>query len=247
MAHPSKQALFVLLSLADLALTCWLLERSGGHLYEANPVAHWWLARHGWAGLACFKAGVVLLVLGLAAVIARSRPRAAGRVLGLGCAGLTLVVLYSAALVRAAARSPAEREARVAREHEKYLGKLNRQAGRELRMHEAFRDLMAELCQELIAGRCTLRQAQQRLAASEKARDPAWLRGLAAAYPGRPPQELMAACIIAHVRALPDAPSVARRAALRLEREFGRTYGRPAPGDAGPEGDATARRPLHPY
>src|SRR5262245_36528876 len=107
--HPGKQLLFILLSLADLALTGWLLGRPGAEVYEANPVARWWLAHYGWPGFAGFKAAVVGLVIALSAVIARSRPRAAGRVLGLGCAGLAAVVLYSAALCPAAARSPQER------------------------------------------------------------------------------------------------------------------------------------------
>src|SRR5262245_13138082 len=109
MAHPGKQVLFVLLSLADLALTCWLLDRSGGAVYEANPVAGWWLARHGWAGLACFKALVVVVVLGLTLAIARSRPVAAGRVLGLGCAVSAFVVLHGASMSRACFLSPEER------------------------------------------------------------------------------------------------------------------------------------------
>lgn len=62
-------------------------------MYEANPLANWWLSRHGWLGMASFKAAVVLAVVGLTAVLARSRPRMAGSVLG-------LVVLYSLALCR---------------------------------------------------------------------------------------------------------------------------------------------------
>jgi hypothetical protein len=98
MTHPKKQLLFVLLSLADLVLTCRLLGHSGGQVYEANPVAQWWLARLGAAGLVYFKGADVLLVLILAAFIARTRPRAAGRILTFGCVTLVLVVLYSAAL-----------------------------------------------------------------------------------------------------------------------------------------------------
>jgi hypothetical protein len=100
MRHPGKQLLFALLSLIDLSLTWWLLSRSGGQVYEGNPVARWWLANHGWLGLAVFKVGGVLLVVGLAAVISHYRPRAGGRVLGFACAALTVVVLYSASLCR---------------------------------------------------------------------------------------------------------------------------------------------------
>jgi hypothetical protein len=98
--HPGKQLLFALLSVTDLFLTWWLLDHSDGEVYESNPVANWWLARHGWLGLVAFKAGGVLLVIGLVAFISRYRPRAGGRILGFACAILALVVLYSAFLWR---------------------------------------------------------------------------------------------------------------------------------------------------
>jgi hypothetical protein len=108
MRHPGKQLLFAALSLTDLSLTWWLLSHSDGQVYESNPVARWWLANHGWLGLAGFKVVGVLLVIGLAAVISRYRPRAAGRVLGFACAALTVVVLYSASLCRGISRAPEE-------------------------------------------------------------------------------------------------------------------------------------------
>jgi hypothetical protein len=98
MTHPRKQILFALLSLADLTLTCWLLGHSDGQIYEANPVARWWLAQHGAVGLAGFKGAIVLFVLTLTVVISRHKPRAAGRILTFGCVSLVFVVLYSAAL-----------------------------------------------------------------------------------------------------------------------------------------------------
>ena len=87
-----KQLLFVVLSLADLALTWWLFTSSNGQVDEANPLARWWLAQFGWLGLAAFKAGVVVLVVGLAGLIGRSRPRTAGRVLDLGCGDGTTAI-----------------------------------------------------------------------------------------------------------------------------------------------------------
>lgn len=96
--HLRKLFLFASLSAADLCLTWWLLERSGGDVYEGNPVAQWCLAHYGWAGLAAFKAAVVALVGTLALVITRSRPRLAGRVLAFACATVGLVVLYSCCL-----------------------------------------------------------------------------------------------------------------------------------------------------
>jgi hypothetical protein len=99
-----KQLLFLLLSLADLALTYWLLRQSDRQIYEANPVARWWLVQYGAAGLACFKGAVALAVLILVAFIARHRPRAAGRILVFACLSLVLVVVYSATLCPAACR-----------------------------------------------------------------------------------------------------------------------------------------------
>jgi hypothetical protein len=89
--------LFGLLSVADLLLTCWLLRKPGDQFYEANPVARQSL-RLGLPGLAAYKAGVVLLVAGLTAVIARQRPQAAGRVLAFGCSITAAVVVYSVLL-----------------------------------------------------------------------------------------------------------------------------------------------------
>jgi Domain of unknown function (DUF5658) len=98
MPHPVKLLLFTLLSVADLTVTWWLLGNSDGDIYEANPIARFWLQRYGSLGLAGFKVSLILLTTFLIVIVARSRPRAAGRLLGFGCVCLTLVVSYSAAL-----------------------------------------------------------------------------------------------------------------------------------------------------
>jgi hypothetical protein len=210
-----KQLLFALLSVADLALTWWLLDRPDGPAYEGNPVARWWLLNHGWLGLAAFKAAVVLLVLLLATAVARWRPRAAGRLLTFGCATLALVVLYSASLSRVVARQ--EREVAACRARSWALD-------REVRRGADYRAALAGLGEDLCAGRCTLRQAAQRAAATERGQDPAWRRALAARYPGRDTQECFAANVIGHVlwSRLADPQGVLAR---KLEREFRRTYG----------------------
>src|SRR4051794_33180891 len=186
MQHPRKQLLFVVLSLADLALTCWLLDRSGGQVYEANPVAGWWLARHGWAGLACFKALAVALVIGLALLIARSRPLVAGRVLALGGAVTAFVVVYSATLAWATPLSPQERQAQANREANRHLAEINQHSHEVRRQREAFWTMVRQVGEDLTASRITLRQAAARLAASERGRDPTWRRALAVRHPGRP-------------------------------------------------------------
>lgn len=228
--HLCLHSLFVLLSVADLALTWWLLACSGGRVYEANPVAQLYLDRHGWAGLACFKAGVVLLVLGLAATIARSRPRLSGGIVCLGCAVLSVVVLYSASLSRAALLSPQEWAAELAREDDERLQETNRHLREVHRQSAAFWTLLEALCQDLLAGRRTLQEAAEQTARSEKAQDPTWLRAQSVIYPGRSQQELMAICVMNHaVSSQQSDQRAARRVALRLERQFQLAYGRPSP------------------
>jgi hypothetical protein len=227
--HPRKQILFVLLSLADLTLTWWLLSRSGGHIDEGNPIARWWLARHGWVGLAGFKAAVVLLVLGLSAAIARSQPRAASGVLGLGCATLTVVVLYSASLCPAASASPEQRRAEENREAAHALLGLNREIQRDLRKSEDFRALVGRLCEDLHAGRCTLTEAVARLAESERGRDLTWVQALAANYPNRSFQERLAIVLLRHAAVFQQERAQVGSLLPRLERDFESTYGKLPP------------------
>src|SRR5439155_13558994 len=135
----------------------------------------------------------VFLFLGLAVVIAHSRPRVAGRILWLGCTVLAAVILYSASLSHAAWSSPEERAAELTREENEMLEETNRQMQDVHRQSAAFAVQARVLAQDVIAGRCTLKEAAEQAARSEKAKDPAWLRALARVYPGRSLQEMMAA------------------------------------------------------
>src|SRR4051794_13958293 len=99
-------AVFFALSLADLAVTYALLRASPGEFHEGNPVARWWLDRWGWAGLACFKAVVVLLVLATAGAVARRRRRAATGILAFACGATALVVAYGCTLAATARNLP---------------------------------------------------------------------------------------------------------------------------------------------
>ena len=104
---------FVCLSLADLALTCWLVGRPGGPVYEANPAAAWALGRWGWVGLAAVKAASVGLALAVLVPVAWRRPRVADRVLGAGCVVLAGVVGYSALVAVPAAEASDRSQARL--------------------------------------------------------------------------------------------------------------------------------------
>jgi hypothetical protein len=91
---PSASALFLTLSLADLGLT-WLMVEYLDGASEANPVAAGILDHFGWLGLALHKLGCVALVLGIAAIAVRYRPRMACLVMRVGCGSVLVVLGYS--------------------------------------------------------------------------------------------------------------------------------------------------------
>jgi hypothetical protein len=232
MIHPRKRVLFVVLSLADLAMTCLLLGRSGGEVAEVNPVAGWWLERFGTAGLAGFKAAVVAVVLLLTAAVARLRPVAAGRVLGLGCGALDAVVLYSSALLAADVRTflGAERplsEEEIRAENAAEVAKLAPAA----RIYERYDARITALAREVAAGRRTLRQAAAALAQTARGRDPAFIAKLVIHLcPGGSSEECLAAQVLVRaVLAAREDPERAWHVALGLEDEFRRVFSRPAP------------------
>src|SRR4051794_32152626 len=84
---------FVALSLADLLLTLRLIDETGGLVLESNPLAAWWLIHYGWAGMAGFKAALVLLITGLAGCVAWRRPRTGELLLVFACGAQSAVVL----------------------------------------------------------------------------------------------------------------------------------------------------------
>jgi hypothetical protein len=219
--------LFVLLSVVDLALTRWLFGRSRSQVYEVNPIAKWFLDRHGWPGMACFKSALVVLVMGLCGIIFRYRPRAARGVLTFGCASLALVICYSLNLSRWEDAHTAGEEA-AARQKEDEMNQhtllvLNRQRA-------AMMVLLAEIRRDLLAERCTLRQAVDRLATLEEGKISDVLRVQIRPFDDRPTAEGIAAFIIGHVvNALKQDRRSASRVGRRLTSEFERTFGRAVP------------------
>lgn len=113
MTLPTRRAwrlfLLVALSISDVALTCWLVGRPGGNVYEANPVAAWALGRWGWAGLAGIKVASVGLALAALAGVAAYRPRTAAWAVRFACVVLAGVVAYSSVLAATADREPTAR------------------------------------------------------------------------------------------------------------------------------------------
>lgn len=99
-------AVFVALSVTDFVQTYFLIHNSGGAVYEANPVAAPWLERYGWDGLAAYKLGAVLVVVGAVVAMAQRDRRVAVGVAALGCAAVLSVTLYSHGLIE---KGPARR------------------------------------------------------------------------------------------------------------------------------------------
>jgi hypothetical protein len=220
--HPRKQLLFALLSAADFGLTWWLLGQPDGRAYEANPVANFWLARFGWLGLACFKAAVVCVVLGLASAISRSRPLAGGRVLQLGCACLAVVVAYSSALAAHPADDP---DLAPGGAFEAHLAELNRRTAEEERDRGRFRERLLQLSGDVAAERCSLYEAAEELRDSFGG-DASVLRILAMRYPDSSVPQRFACCVFSHaVNGLGNDSAAARALAHRLSHEFQSGYG----------------------
>jgi hypothetical protein len=215
------RALFVLLSLADLGLTCWLLVQSGGQIYESNPVASWWLTNAGWFGLVFFKVGSVLLVLTLATVIHQHRPWLGGSILGFGCTVLALVVFYSGHLAIGLAES---KEPATIDEVERAVDAMNRDLVEVARLREAYWRLRERLATALISQEYSLSEAVDRLGASERLRDPSWLRALPG-YGGHSLRACLAMQLLAAVSVKAGETPGVRETIARMEDEFQALHG----------------------
>lgn len=86
--------LFLLLSIADLVITYYLLNLSPD-FYESNPIANWFFKNWNIAGMTFFKFGVVAFVITIAEIVERKRPGSGKFVLFLGCVVTAAVVVYS--------------------------------------------------------------------------------------------------------------------------------------------------------
>lgn len=222
LGHPRKLLLFALLSLADLGLTWLLVQRGGGEVYESNPVAGWCLAAFGWVGLAAFKAGTVVTVVGLAVWASRYRPQAGNLILVFACSAVGAVVGYSCYLaefgVRAGETAPAEDLSLLNESAADLEAKVNRSA--------AYRADLQELAADLGAGRRRLGEATSRLAEHPQARDPYWIDRLRQRYGTATAEQSLAGNLIVNALVqLRDDPAKAKRAARRLGREFRATFG----------------------
>ena len=89
--------LFVLLSIADLVVTYWLLSYSP-NFYESNPVANWFFRHWNIAGMTFFKFSVVAFVVVISEFVERRRKGFGKFVLIFGCVATAIVVVYSVKL-----------------------------------------------------------------------------------------------------------------------------------------------------
>lgn len=153
---------FTVLSALDLLLTSHLLFSSDGFVYETNPIAGWFLAEFGWAGLAAFKLIMVLLVMSLAAIVYRYRPRTGQHLLAFGCAVVALVVAYSSAL---AAYVAVRSEPAVALETQR-LEESNRRLDCQIQTTLDSLRFKRRLSEELLSGRLALDEAVIQLTTS---------------------------------------------------------------------------------
>jgi hypothetical protein len=212
--HPGKHLLLALLGLADLALTLALIRHGAGVIYEANPVAAWWMSRHGWAGLAACKAVSLLTGSGLCVVISWRRPRAAGRVLTLGCAATAAVVLYSGHLA-VACSGPLDR-VRELQESDAQLDRANAEVLQ-------FARLQDRLADDLAAGRLVLAEAVAELRSAAQARGAVQVEYLRVRDPAPSIDQTLAVRLVR--RALLRHGSTNPALAGRLEGEFDSLFG----------------------
>lgn len=219
--HSFKLFLFAALSLADLALTWFLLERGDGSAYERNPVAAWWLGCLGWPGLAGFKLGTVLLTAVVALMVSGRRPRVAGRLLDFGCVALLIVLFYSGFLVGGMKADAAQLAG---------IEKKGQELDQAFVQRHAYAALLDRLRDDLIARRCTLAEAVEILEGSEYVRQGNWTHTIAQNYPGRSLAEHLAACLVKHMLLTLEADSSTSRRLIReLDAQFRSSFGRPLP------------------
>ena len=146
----------VCLQTADLICTYLLLE--GGRrddVYEANPLARSILRTGGWAGVALFKFSLTAVAVLAALVVARRRPVMGERLLGLMCAVMLGVNVYSGALLASPCTGAEERQADEAGE------RLDRRVA----MARGYSDVRRAICDAVLDGECDMAEASARLAA----------------------------------------------------------------------------------
>lgn len=216
-----KALFFTLLSGADFALTRHLLQIGDDSFYEWNGAARWCLDQFGWGGLAAFKAVVVASVLALAYWIYRYRSKIGHRVLTFGCLTVSVVVLYSIYLVAEAHRPPAVENRAVVAEMRRQIERMDKR----FEAASGFRELQAQLADDLVANRRDLSDTVDLLADSEHGRDSQRMASLRCAFIDLGDRQCLAISLInLTVARYLDAPDV-MELATRLQADFRSLFG----------------------
>ncbi len=92
--YPRMDLLFVLLNMMDLFVTRMGMDKKG--MVEANLLPKWFLLQFGFGGFMAYKIVLTILVIVLAEVISRKRPRWAFGVMVFGCLFIGAVVVWGA-------------------------------------------------------------------------------------------------------------------------------------------------------
>jgi hypothetical protein len=215
--------LFVLLSGADLILTCLLLQHPGGSHYEANWLAGQILSNYDFVGLAAYKGLMVLVFGALVFVVARYRPAAARRLGSFACLAVGVVVLYSTVLLaRQGSDTPtstAKDLATVQREERDVESVGRRQA--------AFSALLNRWRKEVASGRGCLADAVKELTASDQAARFARTLRIQFGSPGNSDVECTAALVLRGALGLlsEDGSASALARGEQLLKAYQATYG----------------------
>jgi hypothetical protein len=209
--HRRKLLLFILLSCIDLLLTTVLLGRDSLYVYEANPLAGWWLGEFGILGLGLFKLTTLLVAITAILLLVVYRPLLAGRVLWFGCAVVGSVVLYSCSLggyLEAALPSEAE----IAALEAPILHPDNSNSPRRV---------CERVVADLLEKHCTLSEAVSEVSPLFDGQNAVFLEMLARQYPQCSTEELIAVSLMEDVLAtLNRDPAETRRRWGELEEEY---------------------------
>jgi hypothetical protein len=168
----------------------------------------------------------------LVLTVARRRPRVAGQVLTFGCAALLAVLLYSGSLVARVQAASARLEQA---EGEGFA--LQRERDKQL----AYAVLRVRMQDDLVARRCTLAEAVDRLAACDWVQSGDWFRSVGRFCPGATTSERLAGNLVKHILfGSTIDPDPTGRLAADLDGQFRCLFGRPAPCLAAPRGNVAA-------
>jgi hypothetical protein len=162
---------------------------------EGNPVAAWVLRQGGWPALAAYKGVTVVLVAGAVGALTARRPRAGRAVLAFGCTAVAAVVAYSTFLLGSAGGLGAQAAA-----HDTAANARRRALEAERHRIIEFQQRRSEVVRDLLADRCDLSEAVDRMMQTQIRHDAVWLNRVRANYGLESERACFAAVVIAHAR-----------------------------------------------